>query len=83
MSTAYSAPDPGCYRLVRGVRILQNENGALAICDYPLRGVRFQTTALRLLTLCTEQRTVAYLTQELRLPEKRVEALCEQLCRRG
>ncbi len=54
MSTTYHAP--GCYRCVRGVRVLLEKDGGLAICDYPLR-------AVHLLAHCSEQRTDTELAQ--------------------
>jgi len=83
MSTAYSAPAPGCYRRVRGVRVLPEQEGGLAICNYPLRAVRLPTDAARLLASCDRERTGAELAHYTRLPVKRVETLCEQLCRKG
>lgn len=83
MSAPYSAPAPGCYRRGRGVRVLIEKEGGLAICDYPLRAVRLPISAARLLACCKEQRTGAQLAQLMNLPVKRVEALCEQLCRKG
>ena len=59
------------------------EEGGLAICDYPLRAVRLNTTAARLLQRCSEQCTCQELAVYLRLPIKRVQALCEQLRWKG
>ncbi len=59
------------------------EEGGLAICDYPLRAVRLNTTAARLLLRCSEQCTCQELAEYLRLPLKRVHALCEQLRWKG
>ena len=83
MSATYQTPDPGCYRRVRGIRVQYDEDGGLAICNYPMRVVRLQAVAARLLALCDEQHTAEELVQHIRLPLKRVEALCEQLCLRG
>ena len=59
------------------------KEGGLAICDYPLRAVRLNTTAARLLQRCSEQCTCQELAEYLRLPLKRVQALCEQLRWKG
>ncbi len=59
------------------------KEGGLAICDYPLRAVRLNTTAARLLRRCSEQCTCQELAEYLRLPLKRVHALCEQLRWKG
>jgi len=83
VSELYVAPAPGCYRRVRGVRVLLEQGGGLAICNYPLRAVRLPTGAARLLASCDRERTGADLARYMRLPVKRVEALCEQLCRKG
>jgi mycofactocin system glycosyltransferase len=83
VSTEYSAPAPGCYRLVRGVHVLLEKDSGLAICDYPLRAVRLPIVAAQLLAYCNEERTGEELARYAHLSLKRVEALCEQLCRRG
>lgn len=83
MSRPYSTPTPGCYRRVRGVRVVLEREGGLAICDYPLRAVRLPGDAARLLACCDRECTGADLADSMRLPVKRVEALCEQLCRKG
>ena len=44
MNTAYRQPDPTYYRLTRGTHVTVGEEGWLAICDYPLRAVRLNTT---------------------------------------
>ena len=44
MNTAYRQPDPNYYRLTRGTHVTMGEDGGLAICDYPLRAVRLNTT---------------------------------------
>lgn len=85
MSKVYRRPGPGCYRLTRGVRIVMGENGSsgpVAICAYPLRVVRINATAARLLSLCSQDRTCAQLARDMQMSEKRVEALCVQLCRK-
>jgi len=83
MNTAYRQPDPNYYRLTRGTHITMGEEGGLAICDYPLRAVRLNTTVARLLQRCSEQCTCQELAEYLRLPIKRVQALCEQLRWKG
>lgn len=83
MSELYVAPTPGCYRRVRGVHVLLEQESGLAICDYPLHAVRLPAGAARLLAYCDKERTGAELADSMRLPVKRVEALCEQLCRKG
>src|SRR2546421_4251675 len=83
MNTAYRQPDPNYYRLTRGTHVTIGEEGGLAICDYPLRAVRLNTTAARLLQRCSEQCTCQELEEYLRLPIKRVQALCEQLRWKG
>lgn len=82
-SKPYTAPAPGCYRRVRDVRVLLDKEDGLAICAYPLRAMRLPIVAARLLAYCDEQRTGAEMAQSMHLPIKRIEALCEQLCRRG
>ena len=44
MNTAYRQPDPNYYRLTKGTHVTMGEEGGLAICDYPLRAVRLNTT---------------------------------------
>ena len=44
MNTAYRQPDPNYYRLTKGIQVTMEEEGGLAICDYPLRAVRLNTT---------------------------------------
>ena len=83
MNTAYRQPDPNYFRLTRGIQVTMGEEGGLAICDYPLRAVRLNTAAARLLQRCSEQCTCQELAEYLRLPLKRVQALCEQLRWKG
>jgi mycofactocin system glycosyltransferase len=85
MSKAYRRPGPGCYRLTLGVRIVLREHssdGPVAICAYPLRVVRINAMAARLLSLCSQERTCEQLARDMCMSEKRVEALCVQLCRK-
>ncbi len=79
MNVSYSQPAPGHYRNTRSIHV----TGELVICDYPLRIVRLNSITARLLSLCTEQRTCEELAQNLDLPIKRVEMLCEQLRWKG
>src|SRR5947209_322309 len=83
MNTTYRQPAPGYYRLTRGTHVTMREEGGLAICDYPLRAVRLNTMAARLLQRCSEQRTCQELAEYLHLPIKRVQALCEELHWKG
>jgi len=75
----YRQPQPGCYRLARGVH-LRDET---LICDYPLRVIRPGATALRLLAYCDQERTGAELAALLGLSFKQVERLCERLYWKG
>ena len=79
MKVPYQRPQPGCYRLARNVHI----HGETLICDYPLRVLRPGPTTLRLLASCSEERTCSELAALLKLPLKRVEAICEQLYWKG
>ncbi|HKV58248.1 MAG TPA: mycofactocin biosynthesis glycosyltransferase MftF [Ktedonobacteraceae bacterium] len=79
MKVPYQRPQPGCYRLARGVRI----HGETLICDYPLRVLRPGPTTLRLIASCSEERTCAELAALLKLPLKRIEMLCGQLYWKG
>jgi len=83
MSTMGQQPRPGHYRLQHGVRVVAQDGSAIAICDYPLRLVRLSVITARLLSLCSEERTCEQLAQAANLPVKRVEALCDQLRRKG
>src|SRR5947209_10346246 len=83
MGSAINRLRPGHYRLARGVRIVSQDERAVAICDYPLRLVRLSPTAARLLSLCMEEHTCEQLAQAANLPIKRVEALCDQLRWKG
>jgi mycofactocin system glycosyltransferase len=76
---SYQRPQPGCYRLARGIHI----RGETVICDYPLRVLRPGPTVLRLVVSCGEERTCADLATLLNAPVRRVEALCEQLYWKG
>ncbi len=79
MSTS-QMPPVGCYRLMRGVTIGEDENGGIvALCGYPLRVVRLNVTTARLLSLCTEGRTGEQLAALMNMSIKRVQALCDQL----
>ena len=79
MKIPYQRPQPGRYRLARGVRVL----GETLVCDYPLRVLRPGATTLRLIACCSEERSCAELAALLKLPVKRVETLCEQLYWKG
>ncbi len=83
MNTTYRPPHPGHYRLLSGVRITSHQGSSIAICDYPLRVVRLRDVAVRLLLLCVEEHTCEELAQAIQLPIKKVEALCDQLHRKG
>ena len=83
MSTPYRQPQPGHYRLPPAIRILPQDESALAVCDYPLRLVRLSPAAARLLSLCTEEHTCEQLAQAISMPARRVEALCDQLRWKG
>ena len=45
----YNPPNPNCYRLTPGIRIVTQGKGGLALCAYPLRIIRLSPTATRLL----------------------------------
>jgi len=49
MMTAYLPPGLNCYRRVKGIRVVMQEKGGLALCAYPLRVVRVSATAAHLL----------------------------------
>jgi mycofactocin glycosyltransferase len=83
MSAAYQQPGPGHYRLQRGVHIVLQDGSTLAICDYPLRLVRLNPIAARLLILCSEERSCEQLARATYMPIKRIEALCDQLRWKG
>ncbi len=57
--------------------------GNIVVCDYPLRVLRPGNSGLRLMALCSEERTCADLAALLKMPKKRVERLCEQLYWKG
>ncbi len=70
----------GCYRLAFGVSLRQTENdGMVAVCNYPLRVVSLNPVLARLLLLCTEEHTCEQLAVLMHMPLKRIEALCDQL----
>ena len=83
MITAYLPPGANCYRRVKGIRVVMQEKGGLALCAYPLRVVRVSETAAHLLQACTDDSTCAELSKKLHLPPTRVETLCEQLRHKG
>jgi mycofactocin system glycosyltransferase len=86
MNASYRQPQRGHYRLARGVRITAPanvEDAPVALCAYPLRALRLSTTAARLLSLCTEERSAEQLARELHMPVLRVSALCTQLHWKG
>ena len=73
----------GTYRLQSGIHLEQHGEQILALSDYPLRVVRLKSTMARLLALCTEPRTCMQLAEAMKMPLKRVEALCDQLRWKG
>jgi mycofactocin glycosyltransferase len=79
MKVPYQRPQPGRYRLARGVHIHRE----ILVCDYPLRVLRPGPTTLKLVVSCGEERTCVDLAMLLNLPVKRVEKLCEQLYWKG
>lgn len=79
MKVPYRSPRTGYYRIGRGVQI----RGDTVICDYPLRILRPGQAALRLMALCSEERTCADLAALLKMPLKRVKRLCGQLYWKG
>jgi mycofactocin glycosyltransferase len=83
MITSSRRPDSGHYRLPPGIRIVPQDESAVAVCDYPLRLVRLNTVTARLLALCTEERTCEQLAQATSMSIRRVEALCDQLRWKG
>lgn len=79
-----SIPAPGAYRLISGVRVVPWRDGKyIAVCAYPLRLIPLTSEAARLLLLCTCERSIAQLAAILKLPGKRVVALCEHLRWKG
>src|SRR6266851_3788991 len=83
MNTPYRQPRPGHYRLPSGIRIVPQDETAVAVCDYPLRLVRLNTVTAHLLSLCAEEHTCEQLAQAINIPVRRVEALCDQLRWKG
>ncbi len=83
MNTPYRQPRPGHYRLPSGIRIVPQDETAVAVCDYPLRLVRLNTVTARLLSLCAEEHTCEQLAQAINIPVRRVETLCDQLRWKG
>ena len=83
MRAEFQEPRPGHYRLSHRVHIASQNGSRLAICDYPLRIVRLNPIAARVLTLCTEEHTPEQLSQATHMPLKRIEALCDQLRWKG
>jgi mycofactocin glycosyltransferase len=83
MNTPYRQLQPGHYRLLPGIRILPQDESAVALCDYPLRLVRLSPVTARLLSLCTEEHTCEQIAQAINIPVKRVETLCDQLRWKG
>jgi mycofactocin glycosyltransferase len=83
MNTPYRQLQPGHYRLPPGIRIVPQDETAIAVCDYPLRLVRLSSFAARLLSLCREERTCEQLAQATNMSIRRVEALCDQLRWKG
>ncbi len=83
MNTPYRQPRPGHYRLPSGIRIVPQDESAVAVCDYPLRLVRLNTVTAHLLSLCAEEHTCEQLAQAINMPVRRVETLCDQLRWKG
>ncbi|HLQ10792.1 MAG TPA: mycofactocin biosynthesis glycosyltransferase MftF [Ktedonobacteraceae bacterium] len=83
MNTPYRQPRPGHYRLPSSIRIVPQDESAVAVCDYPLRLVRLNTVTAHLLSLCAEERTCEQLAQAINIPVRRVETLCDQLRWKG
>ncbi len=83
MNALYRQLRPGHYRLPPGVRIVPQDESAVAVCDYPLRLVRLSSVAARLLSLCREECTCEQLAQATGMSIKRMEALCDQLRWKG
>jgi len=83
MNTPYRQLQPGHYRLPSSVRIIPQDETAVAVCDYPLRLVRLSPAAARLLSLCIEERTCEQLARAINMPFRRVETLCDQLRWKG
>jgi len=83
MKTPYCRPRPGHYRLPSGIRIVPQEESAVAVCDYPLRLMRLNTVTAHLLSLCAEEHTCEQLAQAINIPVRRVETLCDQLRWKG
>ena len=79
MKVPYRRPQAGYYQMAKGVQI----RGDTVVCDYPLRVLRPGPAALRLMASCSEERTCADLAALLKMPNKRVERLCEQLYWKG
>src|SRR5258708_15515088 len=67
MNTLYRQLQPGHYRLPSGIRIVPQDETAVAVCDYPLRLVRLNTMTARLLSLCKEERTCEQLAQAINM----------------
>jgi mycofactocin system glycosyltransferase len=74
---------PGCYRLAQGTRLVVQGEQTLVLTDYPLRVLRLNGIAARLLPLCTQEQTYEQLAQALRQPVRRVATACEALRWRG
>src|SRR5260370_2006039 len=83
MNTLYRQLQPGHYRLPSGIRIVPQDETAVAVCDYPLRLVRLNTMTARLLSLCKEERPCEQLAQAVNMPVRRVETLCDKLRWKG
>ncbi|HVB24623.1 MAG TPA: mycofactocin biosynthesis glycosyltransferase MftF [Ktedonobacteraceae bacterium] len=78
----YRPPAPDCYRLTRGIRIVQQETGALAISSYPLRVVKLTRLAGQTLCYFASEHTCEELAQALALSPQKARALCQQLWRK-
>ncbi|HLJ33501.1 MAG TPA: glycosyltransferase family 2 protein, partial [Ktedonobacteraceae bacterium] len=78
----YRPPAHNCYRLTRGIRIMQHEAGALAISSYPLRVVKLTRLAGQALQYCASEHTSEELAQTLTLSPQKAQALCQQLWRK-
>ncbi len=78
----YRPPAHNCYRLTRGIRIVQHETGTLAISSYPLRVVKLTRLAGQALSYLANEHTSEELAHALTLSSQKAQALCQQLWRK-
>ncbi len=78
----YHPPAHNCYRLSRGIRIVQHETGTIAISSYPLRVVKLTQLARQALHYLTNEHSSEELSQALALSPQKAQALCQQLWRK-